>query len=387
MTQVTAANKNALQGTFNYDKQFLSAYDSSLIELKIGSSSVLVSPKYQAKVFTSSAAGGEGQSFGWINYKAFDAEVDPHMNAYGGENRLWLGPEGGRYSLYFEKGKEMVFDNWKTPAPIDTEAWELVSSDEHSATMKKDMQLINYTGSMLSMRVERSVEIHNQEQVEKKLGIRLNDSVKFVGYATENVLINTGNQAWNESTGMPCIWILDMFNPSGSTTIVVPVKEAAQGEKVATTDYFGEIDDSRLRRKGSSIFFKADGGSRGKMGVLPSYVKPVAGSYNSEENVLTITWFSIDNNGKYLNQVWNTQNEVFSGDAMNAYNDGPLEDGSQMGPFYEIESVSPAAALKPGEKMSHDHNVYHFTGDKSILNSIAVEVLGVGLETIEQAFK
>ena len=24
------------------------------------------------------------------------------MNAYGGENRLWLGPEGGKYSLFFK---------------------------------------------------------------------------------------------------------------------------------------------------------------------------------------------------------------------------------------------------------------------------------------------
>jgi hypothetical protein len=72
---------------------------------------------------------------------------------------------------------------------------------------------------------------------------------------------------------------------------------------------------------------------------------------------------------------------------MNAYNDGPLNDGSQMGPFYEIESVSPSAALKPGEEMKHVHSVYHFTGSKQQLDNIARKVLGVSLEKIEQAFK
>jgi hypothetical protein len=76
----------------------------------------LFHPKYQAKVFTSTP--GDGSSFGWINYKAFDAEPDPHMNAYGGENRIWLGPEGGPFSLFFARGFEMSFANWKIPGRI-----------------------------------------------------------------------------------------------------------------------------------------------------------------------------------------------------------------------------------------------------------------------------
>ncbi|MGG5905692.1 DUF6786 family protein, partial [Sphingobacterium daejeonense] len=40
------------------------------------------------------------------------------MNAYGGEDRLWLGPEGGPFSLYFENGKEMVYEIWKPPTSV-----------------------------------------------------------------------------------------------------------------------------------------------------------------------------------------------------------------------------------------------------------------------------
>ena len=185
---------------------------------------------------------------------------------------------------------------------------------------------------------------------------------------------------------MPCIWILDMFNPTDATTIVIPHKKAAAGEKVATTDYFGEITGDRIKRGDSILFFKADGKRRGKLGIAPPYALPFAGSYDAQNNVLTITYFTIDNNATYLNQEWNTTNPAFSGDAMNAYNDGPLDDGSQMGPFYEIESVSPAAMLKPSEEMVHNHNVYHFTGNKQQLNAIAQQVLGVSLKEIQKAF-
>ncbi len=101
-------------GAFGYDVNFLQQHDSiAILKNEDDSSRVIVSPKYQAKVFTSTAGGDSGLSFGWINYKAFTDSLDKHMNAYGGENRFWLGPEGGVFSLFFDKGKNMVFDTGK----------------------------------------------------------------------------------------------------------------------------------------------------------------------------------------------------------------------------------------------------------------------------------
>src|SRR6185312_13201171 len=105
------------EGTFGYDLNFLQKQDSVIVlQSEDGSAKVIVSPKYQGKVFTSTADGDTGQSFGWINYKAFDGKVDPHMNAYGGEDRLWLGPEGSKFALFFKPGAKMEFPNWHTPA-------------------------------------------------------------------------------------------------------------------------------------------------------------------------------------------------------------------------------------------------------------------------------
>src|SRR5688572_261708 len=53
---------------FQKDLAFLQKYDSVVV-LTRGNSMVVVSPKYQAKVFTSTP--GDGASYGWINYPAF----------------------------------------------------------------------------------------------------------------------------------------------------------------------------------------------------------------------------------------------------------------------------------------------------------------------------
>src|ERR1022692_3236532 len=83
------------KGTFGYDLDFLRQKDNVIVlKSKDGNGQVIISPKYQAKVFTSTADGLNGKSFGWINYKTFAAtSLDAHMNAYGGEDRLWLGPD------------------------------------------------------------------------------------------------------------------------------------------------------------------------------------------------------------------------------------------------------------------------------------------------------
>lgn len=382
--QSTMKETNFEQGSFGYDLQFLQQQDSGLIVLQEQESRLLVSPKYQAKVFTSSATGDAGDSYGWINYEAFSGDLDPHMNAYGGENRFWLGPEGSKYSLFFESDSEMVFDNWKTPAPIDTETWDVAEKSASSVSMHKDMSLVNYAGTKFDMRADREVHILGREAIAQELGVELGN-LEVVGFSTDNSLTNTGESAWTKETGAPSIWILDMFIPSDQTVIFIPYEEEGEGI-VVTSDYFGEISPDRLKYEEGKLFFNADGRSRGKLGLSPTRSKPVAGSYDSANQLLTITTFDLDKEAFYLNQEWTPEKDPYKGDAINAYNDGPLEDGSQMGPFYEIESVSPAAFLEPGETIAHQHNVFHFSGQQELLEAIATAVLGVSLEELEQAF-
>jgi hypothetical protein len=375
------------KGTYGYDLDFLKKNDSVLVlKNEDGLAQIIVSAKYQGKVFTSTADGLKGRSFGWINYKTFAADTDSHMNAYGSEDRLWLGPEGGKFSLFFKPGTKMEFPYWHTPKAFDTEAWNIVSSDDKKVSLTKDMDLLNYAGTQLKIKVGRDIAILDNATIETDLRIKLTPETKAVGFKTDNSLTNAGTTEWTQTTGAPCMWNLDMFTPSPKVVIIIPYNNAKTA-KIATTDYFGQIPADRISYKNNVLYFKADGKSRGKLGITPKRAMPVIGSYDAENNVLTIAKFDVDNNGLYLNQEWRTDREPLSGDAVNSYNDGPLANGSQMGPFYEIESVSPAAFLKPGGKLQHQHKVFHFTGDKVALNNIAQKVLGVSLADVEGVFK
>lgn len=375
------------KGEFGFDLSFLKKKDSTLILLHSGDAQVVVSPKYQAKVFTSTSSGEHGPSFGWINYKAFGDSLNAHMNAYGGENRIWLGPEGGKFSLFFKPGASMVFENWKTPAAFDTEGWDLRSHNDSIVVLSKETILKNYTGFELDILIVRSIRILDEAEISNRMGVTAPDSIQVVGYETTNELTNRGNKEWTNSTGMPCIWILDMLRPSSSTVIVVPFRKSEPGfQEAVTSNYFGDISPDRLRHNDSLLFFKADGNSRGKLGIAPAYAVPKACSYDPQLQVLTVVFFDLDTSGSYLNQQWNTKVPAFSGDAVNAYNDGPLADGSRMGPFYELESVSPAAFLKPGASLVHKHSVFHFSGSKKQMDRISKKLLGIPLKNISSAF-
>lgn len=378
-------------GTFGYDLQYLSAKDSLLTVLKSadGQAQVIVSPTYQAKVFTSTAAGEDGQSLGYLNYKALDQEgLSEHMNGYGGENRLWIGPEGGSYSVFFRQGDEQVYANWYTPAPVDTEPWNVQTADKTSVAMAKEMEVTNYMGHTLRLRIDRSVRLLEPIEIASQLGVMPGADVRMVGYTTKNTLTNLNDFAWTRHTGTVCIWILDMFNTSPQALTVVPYnvgEETALG-RVVTSDYFGVIPVDRLQVRDDLIFLKTDGKYRSKIGLNALRTKGIAGNYDPVAKRLTVSTFDVDHKAAYLNQEWDPAKDPAVGDLFNGYNDGPLDDGSIMGPFLELESASPGAFIHAGESLTHNHQVFHFTGDTKELSILTECLFGISVDSLVTVF-
>jgi hypothetical protein len=380
------------KGTFGYDLAFLNRYIHPVVlKNASGTAQVVVCPEWQGRVMTSTARGLEGCSFGWINYGLISSGIlQEHINAFGGEDRLWLGPEGGQFSWYFKKGSPFDFNNWFVPKETDTEPFDLITSGAGSVSFRKDMHLVNYSGNGFDIRIDRSVSLLDSSQIEEMLGITLDRSINAVAYKGENIITNTGSMSWTTETGMPSIWILDMFSPSPGVTVVIPFRKGPEQVlgKIVTDDYFGKIPSDRLIVGDSLMFFKADGKHRGKLGISPLRALPVAVSYDAENKSLTVVSFTLHEGvTDYVNSLWEIQKDPFSGDAVNSYNDGPLEDGSQMGPFYELESSSPAAALGPGESLAHVHSVFHFQGEEEMLSVITKKILGVSVVEIKNIFK
>lgn len=376
------------KGTYGYDKQFLDEYHET-VELQNGQSALLLVPGFQGRVMTSTCEGDSGFSFGWINYDLIENEkVVDHFNPFGGEERFWLGPEGGQFSVYFEKDTEFEFDNWFVPPAIDTEPFHLVSSDSQSAIFDRKMNLVNYSGTEFNLYIKRKVSLLSSVQIANHIKAAKSD-LKVVAYESENTIVNTGEEAWEKETGLLSIWMLGMFTPSPEVTVVIPVNEGdaeTMGPKVID-DYFGKISADRLIIKNNTIFFKADGKSRGKLGIPPARAQRFMGSYDAKNGILTVLECELPQGEMdYVNSAWEIQEDPYKGDALNSYNDGPLEDGSQMGPFYELEASSPALSLDSGQEYTHIQRTYHFRGKKEQLDDIARSLFSVSLSEIEAVF-
>jgi hypothetical protein len=373
-------------GRYNYDADFLRKHTSKVIELSDanGASKILLSADYQGRVMTSTASGDEGSSFGWINYDLISShQKKQQFNPVGGEERFWLGPEGGQFSLYFQAKDSFLIKNWQVPAVIDTVTYDVVKSSSSEATFSKKATLINYSGSVFDILIERSVSLLSKADIERKLGASLSDSVKFVGYETTNQIQNVGTSDWTRETGLISIWLLGMMTPTEETTVIIPFRPGADSRERITTSYFGEIPPERLQIKDSVLFFTCDGKLRSKIGLAPSIAKSVAASYDFRKNVLTVILFPVEKENGYVNSKWEIQKEPYAGDAVNSYNDGPLADGSQLGPFYEIESSSAAMELKKGESGVYRQTTCHFQGDLALMNELVKQILGVDLGAVK----
>ena len=83
-----------------------------------------------------------------------------------------------------------------------------------------------------------------------------------------------------------------------------------------------------------------------------------------------------------MNGQWGIQNDPYYGDVINAYNDGPVEDGSVMGPFYEIETSSPGAELAPNESLTHTQKIIHIQGNDKQLDYIIKKLFKTDIYSI-----
>ena len=376
-----------IAGTFGYDLNFLRQYHKDILVLgDSAGAQIIIAPAYQGRVMTSTTEGNKGISFGWVNHELIaSGKIAEHINAFGGEERFWLGPEGGQFSIYFKKGAEFKFDNWFVPKEIDTEPFELVSSTSSEAVFKKEMHLENYSGNKFDLTVDRTIRLLDKASINTTLGIAIPENVQAVAFESDNSITNNGATAWDKKTGMLSIWILSMLNASPQTTVAVPYKQgdSANLGKIVTDDYFGKVPADRLKVDSGLILFKADAIQRSKIGVSPKRALPFVASYDAVNKVLTIAQFTLPAGATdYVNSLWKLQDDPFSGDAVNAYNDGEIH-GEQMGKFYEIESSSPAASLAPGNSMQHIHRTIHLRGTKEDLDKISMKILGKPVDAIK----
>lgn len=386
-------------GTMSYGeaRDFLATHTNVVELLGAKGARVAICPELQGRVMTSTFGGIDGPSFGFINRGFIEAgKQDKHFNNYGGEERMWLSPEGGQFSLWFKPGDKQDLDHWFTPPGFNEGPWKITSNERDPFyRMEARFKCGNASGAEFDLAVARTVRLIRREGIGKLFGeaagkLVSGEGVKMVGYETANTLTNQG-AAMTREKGLVSVWILGMMNASPQTVVIVPYKKGSEKElgPVVQSDYFGQIPPERLKVTPEAVLFMADGNCRSKIGTSQRRARDVAGSIDFEGGVLTLVQFSMPDDPTkvpYMNNMWVVpQKEPYQGDVMNSYNDGPPGGGKpQMGKFYEIESLSPAAELKKGGSLTHYHRTVHVHADPATLAKLAKEVLGVDLEEVRK---
>ncbi len=385
--------------TFTEDVTFLRKHVETLV-LTSGRSKIAVVPAYQGRVMTSSTGAEADTSMGWLNYRAIEegilegaageGKLQAHIHVFGGEERFWLGPEGGQFGIYFAPGAPFEFEDWKTPAPIDTESFAVLSQTDSSVVFRREFSVQNHSGHRFDVEVRRVVSILERSRIAELLGIELGSEIDVVAYESRNQIANRGDAAWTPETGALSIWLLGMYKHSLETTVVIPVETGDSEDlgPIVNDEYFGKVPDDRLRVNSDVLFFRADGQYRSKIGVTPQRSLGVAGSYAADTKTLNLVLYERpSSHAGYVNSMWAVQEEPYSGDTINSYNDGSPEPGAApLGPFYELETSSPAAFLAPGESLEHVQRTIHIRGPQAVLDEIALKHLGVAVDEVVAAF-
>jgi len=388
------ASQSKSSPSFASDLAFLEQHTKLLVLSDGSGAQVAVAPEYQGRVMTSTADGTA--SFGWIGRAAVASGTrQPHMNVFGGEDRFWLGPEGGQFALYFKPGDPFDLDHWQTPEPFDWGAWPVVDqppprgAPRTSVVLTKSMTLTNHAGTRFRLDVSRTVRLLGPSDVSRRLHVSVPAGVRMVAFESDNDVRNAGPE-WTRDKGLLSIWILGQFAPTPSTTIAIPFTAGPESTlgPVVNDAYFGKVPPDRLQIKDGVIRFRGDGQYRSKIGLSPRRATDVAGSYDAVSHVLTIVQFTNDGAREYVNSMWEIQKEPYRGDVLNSYNDGPIGPGKPgLGPFYELESSSPALHLMQTEHYTHVHRTFHFQGNESMLDPLARAVLKVGLADLAATFR
>lgn len=390
ITSISASDKGAPM-TYGEAKEFLAKH-TKVIELKDESGAmVAIAPDYQGRVMTSSCDGDKGISFGFINYDYIkEGKLDKHFNNYGGEERLWLSPEGGPFSLWFTPDvKKQTLTDWYTPPAFNEGSWKF-TKEPNKVSMSHPMEFANASATKFNLDVTRSVKLLGEKDLAELFGKEAAEKiaakgVKHVAYETENQITNRG-PAMVKDKGLVSMWILGIMNAGPETIVVVPYKAGSEEElgHVVKSDYFPPAPGpDRLKITPEAVLFRADAKFRSKIGVPQPRAKKVLGSIDYKNNVLTLVSFNMPADPTkeiYMNNAWDLpQPKPFVGDVVNSYNDG-----GNFGNMYEIESLSPAKELKTGESIQHCHRTIHIQAEQAVLAQLAKEILGVEWDAVRK---
>jgi DUF1680 family protein len=388
--------------SFVEDVDFLRHHADVVVLRAEGCGPVAVSPRLSGRVMTS-AFDDNAPGFGLVNRAAIlEGPVARGFANYGGEDRLWLSPEGGPHGLFFDPGVEQTTESWTVPDAMDGRA----RGNRRDGSMETGVAfspqlvlLVDATGRDVRVQVERTVEALSRSEVAELLGTKLDpvdastsvrtggsvQSTSVVAFRSTNTISWLGEPAPGALVGP---WVLGQFTPTDRTTVLFPFRGDAAGpdagpedaaRAAVRRDYFGVVPDERFALQlpaGPKAFglarFTGDSRLRSKIGLSRAGATGWIGAWDEDRGVLTLVNHTLPPPGAPVPDCdWKVPNpRAAQGDVATSYNHG----GSPR--FFELESLGAALPVEAGASATHVHTTIHLGGDRESLFTIARAVLG-----------
>jgi hypothetical protein len=360
--------------------------DAYLLEGRRKGKQVLVCPSLAGRVMGTTYNGAGGDFGGFVDAKAFREGMKDIWDNWGGEERYWLCPEGGQFDLMFG-GKKNCFDNYRVQDGFNHSKYQVVDQAQtgDSITMKASFNLVNGIGTRFEVESVRRITALDS----CPYAVGTGGTVDFVGFQSESTITNIGKNPWTRETGCLAHWHLGQFLPGPQVIVVIPFRQGHLSDPPIREDYFrefcidGRMPPNRYWTKDGYTLFKADGKCRMKIGQNRSRALGWLASYNLQTHEIILMDYDYYTHLDYAASYWYEQAEPFNGDCISFSAEGPGAPGEPDGRCYELESMSPAMLLAPGESFTFRTRTMHIKGPRRTMAALCRRQLGPELAALE----
>jgi hypothetical protein len=309
-------------------------------------------------------------------------------NNFGGAERLWFAPEGGRYGLFFVPGLEQNWENYVMYEALHGLQYKIdqVDSNRQWIQFSAPAQLTNYQGKEFNLDVTRRVSVLDWCPFTNDKSV--NSKTEFTGFQTETWSKNTGDKVWDKETSPVSMWTVGQFNCRKHTVVMLPFKEGKLDDPI-TTEYFNShvpggrdnMPDNYWAVKPGCGLLKVNGDIQTKLEMRVGCTLGRLGSIDLETFDLTLVEFQFYPEQSYTASfLLPYEGDLLDGGALSTFvSQGPIGNS-----IYELEACSPIMELAPGESFLHLCRTYHIRGDREAIDKICQTYFNINIDTLKE---
>jgi hypothetical protein len=360
---------------------------------------VVVCPSLVGRVMCTSFAGTEGQTRGFINapqlQKGFSCGDQGagtgDWNNFGGIERIWFTPEGGKFGFGFPPGKAQNLDNYLIQPAMQDQRYSVIarSEDGKLLTCAAPIALTNYQGHAVKLSVRRQITVLEHSPFAAGLG----QQVKCVGFESKTWATNAGPKNLSRDETPLGLWTLGIYNSGPHTVVLLPYREGPEAElgPPVSTDYLpsfllhGSLPPGQWTAKNGCVVIRANGKAQSKLEMRRRRALGRLASLDLDTLSIDIVDFPIYPEQPYpASYFLPYDGDPLDGGVLSSYMNEGQPGNAEKPAIHELEVCSPLAELAPGQQSCHTSRVYQLQGDEAAIDQICRRFFNTRLKELRE---